>query len=425
MPVGRTWPVPLDTRLELATDSLKGTVMEPPDSAAQQRKVFAADQARGLAAQIDLRTNPAHGKGRSSRFVWFESDQQLTLVVGAQEKGYADLALATGLAEAVGRRLVLVLPEGWHEPTLQRWAWLRDDLDLSVYTHDGASVQQAERPTRVRATELVVEERSHPALYLNTATPLVEELMRWAGDQPELDAAHRGDVRAWHCRGQRVLAIRRHGAGGVEVTAGIDWSDPAKRPPRHQVADDTAVPLDALKTAVRAGIEARLQGEAAKHDEHWLQAVLRRNPQKLGLEQPVLRELPAWRPVGSTRASACRGRGYVDLAGLDATGALVLVETKLGADDMLVLQGLDYWIWAQANRDRLTRRLECHRNVPIEVAYCVGEKAGQQPTLSRHAGGQLAALPSDMRWRLVSVRDWINDAPTCQPHPARTLPKEL
>jgi len=33
------------------------------------------------------------------------------------------------------------------------------------------------------------------------------------------------------------------------------------------------------------------------------------------------------------------GRGFIDL---DSVGDLVIVKTKPGADDMLVLQGLDY-----------------------------------------------------------------------------------
>src|SRR3954470_2216553 len=46
--------------------------------------------------------------------------------------------------------------------------------------------------------------------------------MRWAGDQVDLDPAHGQGMRAWQCRGQRVLRIppsRR----GLTIVAGIDW----------------------------------------------------------------------------------------------------------------------------------------------------------------------------------------------------------
>ena len=50
-----------------------------------------------------------------------------------------------------------------------------------------------------------------------------------------------------------------------------------------------------------------------------------------------MREFPAWRP-GSNRAA------YIDFLANDAHGRLHVVETKIGADAMLVLQGLDYWL---------------------------------------------------------------------------------
>ncbi|WP_378088778.1 hypothetical protein [Cellulomonas phragmiteti] len=101
----------------------------------QARTVFAANHADRLAQQVDADALRLTGR-YSSRFVWFGTDDVLTLVVGAQEEGNTDLALAIGLARRGERELRLVLPHGWHEPTLYRWARLRDDLPLRVWTYD-------------------------------------------------------------------------------------------------------------------------------------------------------------------------------------------------------------------------------------------------------------------------------------------------
>lgn len=326
-----------------------------------------------------------------------------------------------------GKRLLrLVLAEGWHEPTLHRWAWLRDDLPLQVWVHNGATATPVNRPSREH-TKALVQGAEEPALHLQERTTWIESLMRWAGQQPDLDAAHRRDVRAWQCRGQRVLRIRRT-SEGLDVLAGIDWGANSPHPTPDPISLPAPMTPEQEQTArelVLAGCEQRLSGVAHREDEHWLQAVLRRHPSVLGLEQPVLRELPAWRPSGQagTKQPQPRGRGFVDLAGLDATGTLLLVETKLGTDDMLILQGLDYLIWAEANRERLTQRLDCHPGVPFEIAYCVGGKDGSTPSWSARTSAQLAALADDIRWHVQEVTRWAEDAPTSQRHPLRTFPR--
>ena len=333
-------------------------------------------------------------------------------MVGQQENSAVDTALAVGLAEQGDRELRLVLPEGWHEPTLHRWAWLPDDLALRMWSHNGAEVTPESRPTRSH-TESLVRGDEDPQLHLRDRTDWVEDLMRWAGEQHDLDPSHRRDVRAWQCRGQRVLRIRRRGTG-LEVVAGIDWGAGSPHPtPAPMLVTGPLTPEQDRKAReqVQAGMHQRLCGVAQKADEHWLQAVLRRHPRRLGLEQPVLRELAAWRPSGShgTKQVTPRGRGFVDLVGLDATGTLLLVETKLGSDHMLVLQGLDYRIWAEANRDRLTQRLDCRTDVPMEVSYCVGGKNGGKPAWSPHTKAQLGALAPDVRWHAQEVTGWTGD----------------
>jgi hypothetical protein len=358
------------------------------------------------ASRLDL------SRTRSERFVWYRDDDMLTLVVGDQEGAEVDTALAIGLAERGQRELRLVLPRGWHESTLHRWAWLRDDLPLRVWSHHDGVASSSARPTRQQTQDLV-HGAEKPMLHLGERTGWVESLMRWAGEQSDLDASHRPDVRAWQCRGQRVLRIKRQGAS-LEIIAGINWgaASPHSTPTPLLITDPLTSSQDAeLREQVAIGCAQRLNGIAKKADEHWLQAVLRRHPRELGLEQPVLRELAAWRPSGTlgTTQAAPRGRGFVDLAGLDASGMVLLVETKLGADHMLVLQGLDYLIWAEANRERLTLRLDCRPDAPLEIAYCVGGKNGGTPTWSAHAGEQLEALAPDLRWHVQEVTGWTGD----------------
>lgn len=379
------------------------------------RKQFALLYADDLAGRAGgpVASRLPTSRGRSARFVWYGNEEQLTLVVGEQERRHVDTALAIGLGERGDRLLRLVLPHGWHEPTLHRWPWLRDDLPLEVWSHRPGVAIQHHRPMRDETQDLV---RCHedPQLHLGDRTRWVEKLMCWAGGRPDLDAAHRRDVRAWQCRGQRVLRIRRSGSG-LDVVAGIDWDENSPHPtpaPVTLTGPLTAEQEAQLQALVREGCEQRLGGIARKADEHWLQAVLRRHPRVLGLEQPVLRELAAWRPSGSlgTKQSRPRGRGFVDLAGLDATGTLLIVETKLGGDHMLVLQGLDYRIWAEANRHRLTQRLDCRPDAPIEIAFCVGGTGGDRPKWSPYTPAQLGTLASDLRWHVQEITSWTGDS---------------
>ena len=82
--------------------------------------------------------------------------------------------------------------------------------------------------------------------------------------------------------------------------------------------------------------------------------MLRRDPSLVGVESPALREVPAWRPAGAVDSF---GRGFIDLLGLDGHGDIRIVEAKLAksSDDMTLMQGIDYHVWAHAYRDALQR----------------------------------------------------------------------
>ena len=74
-------------------------------TAKQQQEAFAqpspsSELAEQVGAKVASRL-PDSGS-RSARFVWFRDDEALTLLVGEQEHGAVDTALAVGLNERAG-----------------------------------------------------------------------------------------------------------------------------------------------------------------------------------------------------------------------------------------------------------------------------------------------------------------------------------
>jgi hypothetical protein len=364
----------------------------------------------------------------SERFACFECQEGVVLVGGLQEAEYSDLALAYGLTRRGDQTLLLVLPKDYEFPTLQRAALLTGS-HVKVWTHQvqwGGSFTEppvtAGVPTADEASDVLRAEKAHPspeeelakatkALHLDSATDCLFELVEWATRHPHLDAGHRRGRRSWHCRGQQVLSIQRS-VIGVVVRAGIHGTGdhaPTEVPiPTGGAMSGTE--LDSIEAAVDGGVEERLTGgHFHQPDEHWLQSVIRRDPKLVGIEQPALREVPAWRPKGgSTRW----GRGYIDLVGLDGHGNIRVVETKLAtySDERLVLQGLDYFIWASVYREALIKRLSASNKAEIQVHYVIGvpPNAGHG-NVSQYAAAQAKLL--SFPWRFQTVTNWFTDPP--------------
>lgn len=131
--------------------------------------------------------------------------------------------------------------------------------------------------------------------------PLVE----WATRCPLLDPGHRSGERSWHYAGQRVLSDSRT-KGGVSITADIHHGG-ANKPIAVTLKDGQLLSADSL-AAVQMIVDEAIEkpkgpGSKAIHrpDERWRQTILRRAPHVVGVEQPALRELPAWRPHDSVR----------------------------------------------------------------------------------------------------------------------------
>ena len=379
----------------------------------------AADHLAHAVVPKPERRDPA--SGWTNRCVWYESSDALMAVVGPQERRYTDIALAHGLYLRKGRRLVLVLPANWAGPTLRRLPWLDADVEVHVYgpanepSHLPWNFSERDlqpRPAPVldqdSARALAGSHERSPALHLGQAGEWVRELLEWATKHHDLQPSHLRNLRAWSHRGQRVLTIQ--GGRELKVSAGIDAATaPARRwALTGTVSDEQA---KEIKGAVEAGIRDAQSQRFGPFEEHHLQALLRQGPGDLALESPVLREVPAWRPAGpSDEADPWpNGRGFIDLVGLDPVGDVVLVETKLAADDMLVLQGLDYFVWAtqDENRGWLVQRLHADpKKAKVRLLYAVGGRHGQRPVLSKYTKAHLDALDSEINWRLALLQDW-------------------
>ncbi len=249
------------------------------------------------------------------------------------------------------------------------------------------------------------------ATHLGAETETVAELVEWAARHPLLDGSHRRGERAWHCMGQRVLSIKRSNAG-VTLTAGIHYTGPGRAPVPVVVGKGSSLgreQFDELKQLIAAGITARLEGPLPIHrpDEHWLQAVIRQDPSLVGVEQPALRELPAWRPRDDP---SLWGRGFIDLVGVDGHGDIRVVETKLtdNRDDLFVMQGLDYYVWARAYHQVLVERLGAPRHAALEVHYVVGDNTAGKVHVSPFLAAQTRDLDPEVRWRFQTVHDWYH-----------------
>ena len=414
---------------------------------ADERARFNTEIAPALAAQLGT-TEAAAFKG-SSRFAYFEDADRLVIVAGAQEGTDIQLALALGLTYRGDKKLALVLPRGHTCATQQRAPWLRVDAQPELHVHDGiaGSVEPLAMLSQPETIEALAVPRKGvgPAdelrkasipLHLDTRSANVDELVEWATVAKDLDPGHRRSERSWHYRGQRVLSIART-SDGLEIRAGIHTTGDPDLSTRVALKSEevlSATDLDRLQGAVGEGIAARENerpGGYGKPDEHWLQAVIRAEPSLVGVEQPALREVPAWRPADGVGDKAkAWGRGFIDLVGVDGHGNIRVVETKLAAnkDDLLIFQGLDYFVWAQAYKDTLRERLGVGPKSRIVLHYVIGTSPGTSGTesklLSTHAAAQTRALDPVIEWRFQVIDNWYagGDRPTANCFPPRTLP---
>ena len=383
---------------------------------ATARAEFNSSPAQYLARLVDSSAVPAaRAADASSRFAYFETPARFIVVSGPQEGAATELALVYGLALRGDLGLTLVLPRGEAAPSAIRAAWLDVPIEILVYDEPAAV-----EPFALGDRQAILEMFGPPSFvdtvhHLGDRASWVEPLTVWAGAHSSLAPAHRPDNRSWHCRGLRVLKIART-PGGVTVRAGIDYTEAVDKPAAAVTLNITGPfteeELDLCQERVDQAVDERYwdDGGMYKADEHWLQAVLREEPALAGVETPVLREVPALRCTGTgTDGAPTWSRGYIDLLGADPQGSIRLIETKLGSYDLLVLQGLDYYIWAQRHHSALARKLSLPDEAPLELHFVVGGKSGGTPALSRYIAPQLEALAEDIHWRVHFIEDWFGN----------------
>jgi hypothetical protein len=204
----------------------------------------------------------------------------------------------------------------------------------------------------------------------------------------------------------------------VHVVAGVNYSDPKPGQDAPVVLRLTETITDAELATVRAAVATARAGKDSGGDaanaEHLLQERLRRDWRLLGLRAEPLREVPVRRPVGY---------GYIDLVGAGRDGRIRVIETKLGPFDRLVVQGLDYWIWATANAPDVAEWLDLPPDAGIDIEYVAAEKTPGHGVVGSYTSGQAEAIQGSIRWRFTTIRDWHGShAPAVERLPLRTLP---
>ncbi len=420
------------------TGSLDGgddaTPVDLDPTTAAERKRFHETAADTLARAVGVNVKRANKP--AEKFAYYDDANRFVVVAGVQEKHEVALALARGLGLRGNRRLVLVMPEAHCFATMQRAPWLRAEAQPEVWTYgEGAPVRQKLRTctqseemlrARLKPGQSLEDElvASSTAKHLGTHSAAVWELVEWATSHPRLDPSHLRGERAWHCLGQKVLSIKVS-RGELAVRVGIHYSGAnASKPLTAKIADPmSGGKLEEVKSAVEAGIACRVDStdpQIHRADEHWLQAVIRRDPSLVGVEQPALREFPAWRP----RDDAKRwGRGYIDLMGVDGHGNIRIVETKVARndDEMLILQGLDYYIWAQVYAKDVRRRLSVTPRSTFEIHYVIGDTSGAL-YVAAQALAQVRALGEKIPWRFHTIKGWYGHPDTTPRPTPRLLP---
>ena len=202
----------------------------------------------------------------------------------------------------------------------------------------------------------------------------------------------------------------------MQVRAGIHDKQRMSAPDESVAPGRALTPgqVAVLQQNVASAIAARIEpgGQYRKPDEHWFQSVLRRDPSLVGVESPALREVPAWRPAG---AAGSFGRGFIDLLGLDGHGDIRIVEAKLAnsTDDMTLMQGIDYHVWALAYRDALTEKRSAPNGAQLRLHFVIGMVGGDKklfhPRLAHYASCvDSTAIP----FQFHTVRGWHTKAPS-------------
>jgi hypothetical protein len=349
-----------------------------------------------------------------------DGDALAVLVHPGTKWNIVEKALAYGLFHAADhRRLALVLPAASKghdavQATRIRAAFL--DRTIDIFSYAGADVRRWNAMHEDEAFDLMREATIGGDSWELTATDdeRVHALATWADAQPGLVRVHLKHYLAWHCAGRQLLKIQG-GKKATVISAGVDYSKPdlaaGQQSPIAMLLATQITPeqLAVVQVRVLQGMLDRVcnfkdEPTDNTHAEHRLQAAMAGAGSVLGWHdaRDPHREFPVRRPGG--------GRGFIDLLRLDPAGVLHIIETKIGHDEMLVLQGLDYWIWAEANREALVAEMggPIHSTV---INYVVGLPGGRRykqsdKLLSPYAEQHLGELRDDIVAHVEVIEGW-------------------
>lgn len=358
------------------------------------------------------------GSGRlSTLFSWFGDAHTLCVIAGnpSMKPQDCDVGFSHALGHLGDRDLVVVLPEGGAKAVAERLPFLEVPARAFALGDDGVSMLQPLRPADVLADYKGIRGGSHD---ISKAVALVEPLLSWLAPQEDLVKDDRKSYKTWQYKGRQVLTLQVGSSGHVDLVAGVNYSDPkAGQVPAERLRltkPITDAELATVQSAIALARAGKDSGADAANAEHLLQERLRSDWKLLGLQGPPLREVPVRRPVGY---------GYIDLVGAGKDGRIRVIETKLGPFERLVVQGLDYWIWATANAPDVAAWLGLPENAGIDIEYAVAEKTAGHGVIGSYTGGQAEAIQGSIRWRFTTIRDWRGaHPPAIQRLPLRTLP---
>lgn len=352
----------------------------------------------------------------STLFRWFADDSRLCVI--APDYGMKASSTDVGFAHALGhlgdRDLIVVFPEAGAEAVSHRLPFLEIPAQCFALTGDGVMPVEPKRPADVIARYAGIRGGTHD---VTAGLKLVAPLVSWLSGRGDLVEDDRKSYRTWQYKGRQVLTLRMSAGDEAELVAGVNYSDP-KPGFEPVVLGLTSTMSDAqlalVQTAIEVACERRDSGADQANAEHLLQEQLRTEWKPLGLKAAPLREVPVRRPVGY---------GYIDLVGAGVDGRIHVFETKLGPFERLVVQGLDYWIWATANSAALAEALDLPADAGVDVDYVVAEKTPGHGLIGSYTSGQAEALQGAIRWRFTTIRNWAGGAkPDVQRLPLRTLP---
>lgn len=375
--------------------------------------------AEEIAEAVGAPTTPFKPKGDlSTLFHWFEDKDRLCVIARdpSMKAQDTDVGFAHALGHLGDRDLTVVFPKAGAKAVAQRLPFLDIPSASFVLRDDGVERRQPMRQSDVIASFKGTRGGSHD---VSKALSRLEPLLQWLVGEKALIEDDRQSYRTWQYHGRQVLTLRVGNDGGAHLVAGVNYSNPEpdRKPAMLELLKDetiTAAQLELVRTAIARARADKDSGADSANAEHLLQERLRGSWGLLDLAAAPLREVPVRRPVGY---------GYIDLVGAGTDGRIRVIETKLGPFDRLVVQGLDYWIWATANADVIADWLNLSPGAGVDIEYVVAEKTPGYGVIGSYTSAQAEALHGAIRWRFTTIRDWKGShTPDVSRLPLRTLP---